>query len=145
MAGYSKKTLAQKLGILSSGRSAGGRKEVSKIVIVNAPKGYREILGELPGGIKIHKDLEQDSPFIHFFTKEKEELKKWFPKLKTSLSFNGFLWISWPKRAAKIPTDLNENVVRDIGLQNGLVDVKVIAVDNVWSGLKFVYRVKDKH
>ena len=71
-------------------------------------------------------------------------LKSAFPKLKSSLAQDGLLWISWPKGASKIKTDLNENVVREIGLGAGLVDVKVCAVDDVWSGLKFVYRLKDR-
>ena len=74
----------------------------------------------------------------------KEELGKILPQLKSLLNKNGMLWISWPKKASKVMTDLDENVVRDIGLQNGLVDVKVCAVDEIWSGLKFVYRLKDR-
>jgi hypothetical protein len=71
-------------------------------------------------------------------------LNEAFPKLKKSLDLAGTLWISWPKGASKVKTDLNENVVREIGLSNGLVDVKVCAVDEVWSGLKFMYRLKDR-
>ncbi len=82
--------------------------------------------------------------FIQFFTREKSVLETAFPKLRKRLAANGSLWISWPKGAAKIETDLNENVVREIGLKNGLVDVKVCAVDDVWSGLKFVFRLKDR-
>jgi hypothetical protein len=76
--------------------------------------------------------------------KEKSALEGSFPKLKQALAPDGALWISWPKGASKVPTDVNENVARGIGLRHGLVDVKVCAVDDVWSGLKFVYRLKDR-
>jgi hypothetical protein len=71
-------------------------------------------------------------------------LNEQFPRLKEALSPSGMLWVSWPKASSGVPTDLSENVVREIGLANGLVDVKVCAVDEVWSGLKFVYRIKDR-
>ena len=67
-----------------------------------------------------------------------------FPKLKAALTSDGMLWISWPKKSSKVATDLKEDIIREIGLTNGLVDVKVAAVDEVWSGLKFVYRLKDR-
>ena len=82
--------------------------------------------------------------FIQFFSMNRAELKAAFPRLKSSLAQNGSLWISWPKAAAKMETDLNENTVREIGRGAGLVDVKVCAVDEIWSGLKFVYRLKDR-
>jgi hypothetical protein len=134
MAGYSRKSLADKLGI----------KPGKKLHLANAPDGYGRTLGALPAGVTILKALQSQCDFIQFFTKEKSELKAAFPKLKKSLATDGILWISWPKGASKIKTDVNENVVREIGLDCGLVDVKVCAVDEVWSGLKFVYRVKDR-
>jgi len=134
MAGYSKKSLADKLGI----------KPGKKLHLSNAPDGYGRTLGTLPAGATMLKALQGPCDFIQFFTKEKSELKDAFPKLKKSLATDGILWISWPKGASKIKTDVNENVVREIGLDCGLVDVKVCAVDEVWSGLKFVYRVKDR-
>jgi hypothetical protein len=79
--------------------------------------------------------------FVHTI----QELEDQFPSLKKSLRPDGMLWISWPKGSSKIPTDLNENVIRSIGLKNGLVDVKVAAVDDNYSGLKFVFRLKDRH
>ena len=66
------------------------------------------------------------------------------PKLRAAMNANGMLWVSWPKKAAGVPTDLDENIVREIGLKAGLVDVKVCAVDETWSGLKFVFRLKDR-
>ena len=81
---------------------------------------------------------------VHTFETSRTALEGRFPELKKSLAGNGMLWVSWPKRAAKIKTDLDENTIREIGLRNGLVDVKVCAVDETWSGLKFVYRVEDR-
>src|SRR6266851_2512112 len=125
MAGYSKKSLADKLGI----------KPGKKLHLSNAPDGYGRTLGTLPTGATMLKALQGPCDFIQFFTKEKSELKAAFPKLKKNLATDGILWISWPKGASKIKTDVNENVVREIGLDCGLVDVKVCAVDEVWSGL----------
>ena len=81
---------------------------------------------------------------VQFFTTERTELEAQFPSLKQAIAYDGSLWISWPKKASKVKTDLNENVIREIGLDNGLVDVKVCAVDEIWSGLKFVFRVEDR-
>ena len=82
--------------------------------------------------------------FIQFFTQVRNELEVQFRDLKRELLKGGMLWISWPKGSSKVETDLNEGIVREIGLKNGLVDVKVCAVDEVWSGLKFVYRKEDR-
>jgi len=123
LAGYLGTPLIQKLGIKSG----------MKIYLVNAPPGY-----------PVASSGTTPYDFIHFFIKERKQLLKSFPELKKKLSQSGMLWISWPKGASKVPTDLNDNVVREIGLANGLVDVKVCAVDDVWSGLKFVYRLKDR-
>ncbi|MBI3486005.1 DUF3052 domain-containing protein [Candidatus Daviesbacteria bacterium] len=134
MAGYSKKSLVEKLGI----------KPDIKLVVFNSPGDYQKLLDEEAKGVELSKQLTPQSPFIHFFTKRQKELTEKFPELKKNLSFNGILWISWPKQSAKIKTDLNEGIVQKIGLENGLVDVKVTAIDNTWSGLKFVYRIKDR-
>lgn len=82
--------------------------------------------------------------FVHIFVKTKKEFEKGFLASKKSMSINAMLWVSWPKRSSKVATDLDENIIRDFGLMNGLVDVKVCAVDEVWSGLKFVYRLEDR-
>jgi len=133
-AGYSQKPLAQKLGI----------KAGSKIVFLNAPKDYAAALGELPATVRVCKRLSPSLDFIQFFSRSQQDLQKQFPTLKSSLALNGSLWVSWPKGTSKLETDLNENVVRSIGLEHGLVDVKVCAVDETWSGLKFVFRLKDR-
>lgn len=82
--------------------------------------------------------------FIHSFVSEAKIFKKEFTKYKKYLKKNGILWISWPKKSSKAPSDLDENFIRDFGLKEGLVDVKVCAVDDVWSGLKFMFRIKDR-
>ena len=140
-AGYSKRPLAEKLGI----------KAGMHVAILNAPKEYisATLIG-LPDGLtmadKLSKNAASRFDFIQFFTTLREELEAQFPALKAALAQNGALWISWPKGGpkAQITTNLDENIVREAGLAAGLVDVKVAAVDPVWSGLKFVYRVKDR-
>jgi hypothetical protein len=134
MAGYSKTPTWKKLGI----------KEGMRVIHLHAPEKYLQILGRLPQGVLLENKLRKNASFIHYFTREKSGLSGDFLELKGALLPDGALWISWPKGASKVPTDLNENVVRDIGLRNGLVDVKVAAVDETWSGLKFVYRLKDR-
>ena len=132
MAGYSKRPLVEKLGIRPGAR----------VAIVGAPEGYEAVLGPLPEGVE--RTLDPPLDFIHVFAFERAALESAFRKMKPKLAADGMLWVSWPKKAAKVPTDLDENVVRRIGLDQGLVDVKVAAVDEVWSGLKFVYRLKDR-
>lgn len=134
MAGYSKTPLVKKLGI----------KPGFRVIILNAPENYVQTLGELPGDIRIADSLADSFDFIHFFTTRRETLAAEFPQLKQALAPSGILWISWPKRSARVETDLTEDIIRAIGLENALVDVKVAAVDEVWSGLKFVYRLKDR-
>ncbi|MDV6235558.1 DUF3052 family protein [Leptospira ellisii] len=132
MAGYSGKALGDKLGI----------KEGMKVFFKDLPD---EVSAELKGhlsGAEISKSLKGNLDYLHVFAKESKELEKLFPKLVERLGDKGMIWISWPKGSSKVPTDLNENVVRDIGLKLGVVDVKVCAVSDVWSGLKFYRRKK---
>jgi hypothetical protein len=126
-AGYSGKPLAEKLGIKD------------RVVVLNAPAGYRKTLG-----VGFVTSTSQREKLIQFFAKERADLEKEMPLLKAALAKDGALWISWPKGASKMQTDLDENVVREIALKNGLVDVKVCAVDKTWSGLKLVLRLKDR-
>jgi hypothetical protein len=133
-AGYSGTPLIKKLGI----------KAGAKIAILNAPEGYDVTLGDLPDDVEKTAALGQPLDFIQFFTRDRCELEPEVPALKKARHKNGMLWISWPKASAKLKTDLTENIIRDIGLANKLVDVKVCAVDAVWSGLKFVYRLEDR-
>ena len=134
MAGYSKRSLVEKLGI----------KAGQRIAVLNAPGGYERTLGQLPQGVSVARGLDGPLDFIHFFTTSRAHLAAELPRLRGALAQNGALWVSWPKGASKVPTDLNENVVREIGLANGVVDVKVAAVDEVWSALKLVIRLKDR-
>lgn len=129
-AGYSGRTLAEKLGIRAGMR----------VALVNAPEGY-----PLPEGIVLVELPAEALDFIHVFATSRAELDAVFPILKASLASAGMLWVSWYKKSAKILTDLDENIIREMGLAGGLVDVKVAAVDERWSGLKFVYRLKDRH
>jgi hypothetical protein len=112
------------------------------VAIHNAPPGYDRTLGALPAGVTRPKRGPLD--FIQFFTKERRELEAALPRLKGAMAQTGMLWVSWPKGSSKVPTDLNENAVRELALKHGLVDVKVCAVDETWSGLKLVYRLKDR-
>lgn len=133
-AGYSPRPLVAKLGI----------KPNTRIAIMGAPRGYRATLGALPEGVALSTTLRGTLPFIHFFTKQRAALESRFPMLKRALTTDGALWVSWPKQSSGVATDLTENDVRDVALTNGLVDVKVCAVDEVWSGLKLVRRVQDR-
>jgi hypothetical protein len=134
MAGYSKRTLVEKLGIRPS----------TSVIALSAPRTYAALLGPLPTGASIHFRLPAASGFIHKFTSTRDDLAADFPRLARALTDGGTLWISWPKQASGVETDLTENIVREIGLKEGLVDVKVCAVDEVWSGLKFVRRVDNR-
>ena len=133
LSAYSSKPLQQKLGI----------KENLKLAILNPPKGYFDALGKLPRGAVVAHTLNCPVDFIQYFVVESRKLKTEFPMLKKALTRRGMLWICWPKASSKVKTDLDEGRVREVGLESGLVDVKVIAVDEVWSGLKFVHRVKE--
>jgi len=132
MAGYSGTPLPKKLGI----------KEGSRVALVNAPKDFE--LGELPDNVEFIKRPTKSLDIILFFVLSERALTRDFAKLATKLTANGMLWISWPKKSSGVATDLSEQRVREIGLDAGLVDVKVCAIDETWSGLKFVYRLKDR-
>ncbi len=138
-AGYSGTPLAKKLGI----------KDGHVLLALGAPEGYEELLEDLPDDVLIEKagaaakgDRRYD--IVHAFTKERAWLEAALPTLAERIVWNGAIWASWPKKASKVPTDVTEDVVRGLALQNGLVDVKVCAVDEVWSGLKLVIPVKDR-
>jgi hypothetical protein len=130
MAGYSQRTLAQKLGF-----AAGQR-----VCVVQPPAGYRELLGPLPGGLRWSKTLRGRFDLVHCFTRSGADLIRRLPRLRDATEVDGSLWISWPKRSSGVATDLTEDVIRRLALDGGMVDVKVCAVDEVWSGLKLVFR-----
>jgi len=133
MAGYSGTPLVKKLGI----------KENFKAAILNAPAGFTRTL-DLPAGVKLNSRSPRPLDFAMLFVKSKRDLDAKFLPCAAQLAPAGMLWISWPKRASGVVTDLTDNVVRELGLAKGMVDVKVCAVDDVWSGLKFVFRVQDR-
>ncbi len=133
-AGYSGKSLVEKLGI----------KPGMRLAIVSAPRGYRITLGTLPPRVTVAAAARGTLPFIHFFTTKRSLLERRFPALKRGLAQDGAFWVSWPKKSSGVATDLTEDVVREVALAGGLVDVKVCAVDEVWSGLKLVRRLKDR-
>lgn len=134
MAGYSSTPLAKKLGI----------KEGFNIRLINEPSNYFELFTDFPVNVNLSPGNRSKKDFIHFFTKELKELNKILPKLSGEISSDGMIWVSWPKKAAGIQTDVTENLIREVGLASGLVDIKVCAVDDTWSGLKFVIPVKDR-
>ncbi len=131
-AGYSGTPLVKKLGI----------KAGMALAVLNRPDHYWELLGDLPGGLR--SDGSPPFDFIHIFTTARAELEDELPRLRGQIVPNGMIWVSWPKKAAKVTTDVTEDVVREIALAHGLVDVKVAALDAVWSGLKLVIRIKDR-
>jgi hypothetical protein len=133
-AGYSTRSLPDKLGI----------KPGFRIALVGAPKGYDAILVPLPPGVVRAKTVRGPLDLIQVFATSVGELARRFPTLKRALAIDGALWVSWPKRASGVVTDLGDGPVREIGLAHGLVDIKVCAVDEVWSGLEFVYRLADR-
>src|SRR5262245_44414457 len=124
-AGYSTRTLAEKLGI----------KPAMRACLLGAPQGYREALGAALARLELIASPETaaDLDFVHVFATARVELAALFPSVKAALAPGGSLWVSWPKKAAKVPTDLDENAVRKLGMAAGLVDVKVAAIDPVWS------------
>ena len=134
MAGYSGTPLIKKLGI----------KEGFRVAFVNAPKDFDKDLGTLPVSVRKLRRPVRPMDFVLLFTKSAAALERDFARIAELLSPNGMLWVAWPKKVSGVVTDLSDNNVRQIGLSAGLVDVKVCAVNDVWSGLKFVYRLQDR-
>ena len=133
-AGYSQRSLIDKLGMKPGQRAA----------VLGAPEGYSATLGPLPAGLELKRALRGSFDFLHQFVSRRSELEARLPKLKAALAKDGALWISWPKKASGVGCDFTEDDVRAMALAIGLVDVKVCAVDAVWSGLKLMYRRKDR-
>ena len=133
VAGYSGTPLERKLGIGPG----------SALALISAPAGFAESL-DLPRDVRVRTAARGRIDVAVFFATRRNELDRRFPAFTRALAPAGGLWIAWPKRASRVATDLSENVVREIGLANGLVDNKVAAIDDVWSGLRFVHRVADR-
>jgi hypothetical protein len=133
-AGYSATPLAKKLGM----------KDGFIVRIINAPHHYFYLFNDIPKNLNIIKEPLPHKHFIHYFAKEAQQLQNDLPSLKAEIIPNGMIWISWPKKASKVPTDITEDIIRSIALANGLIDIKVCAIDDTWSALKLVIPVKDR-
>lgn len=133
-AGYSGKSISQKLGI----------KPGMKLHIINPPKNYMDYLRPIPEDVVFDKTLKPQTDLVHIFCGNMKELESQIFVLKDNIKPNGMIWVSWPKKASKVPTDITEDRIRSLVLPNGLVDVKVCAIDEIWSGLKLVIPVKDR-
>jgi hypothetical protein len=134
MAGYSGKPLSQKLGI----------KPGFCILAEGLPRSYRDIVGPLPEGAKVVARAALSLDMAHLFATEAAGLASKLKRLRAAIAPDGMIWVSWPKKASGVATDLSDVVVRDIALPLGLVDIKVCAIDEVWSGLKFVIPVAQR-
>jgi hypothetical protein len=130
MAGYSGTPLAKKLGIKSG----------SEVLLVGAPEGYLDLLAPLPEAVRFAPQLSESTDIVHFFSARREEMEKALGTFRANMKPTAILWVSWPKKSSKVPTDITEDTVREAALPLGLVDVKVCAVDDIWSGLKLVVR-----
>jgi hypothetical protein len=130
MAGYSGTPLAKKLGI----------KDGSRIFLLNAPGNYLQLVSPLPEGVQVAPQITSHTDVIHIFSTKKEELSQALHTCLEKMRSNGVIWASWPKKSSKVPTDISEDTIREVALPLGLVDIKVCAVDDVWSGLKLVIR-----
>lgn len=134
MAGYSGTPLPRKLGI----------KEGHRVAFPGAPPEFSQVLGALPNGVYIKKRATRPLDVVVAFFTRRAELERRFGRLVAAIFPDGALWVAWPKRAAKLQTDLTEDVAREIGLASGLVDNKVCAIDETWSGLRLVWRVENR-
>jgi hypothetical protein len=134
MAGYSGTPLPKKLCI----------KEGARVALVSAPADFESVLGALPEGARFVPASRKGLDVVLLFARSRAELVRRFESLAARIAPDGSLWVAWPKRASGVETDLAEPYVRQHGLDVGLVDVKVCAVDETWSGLRFIYRLKDR-
>ena len=135
MAGYSGTPLPKKLGI----------KENQRIALVNKPASFQKQLGALPTNTHVVTKLTAPLDLVVLFVESERALAKQFPAIAKKISTNGMIWVAWPKKSSGVSSDLSFELVQRIGLDCGLVDVKICAVDEVWSALKFVIRLKDRN
>jgi hypothetical protein len=129
-AGYSGTPLAKKLGI----------KESSSVAVLGTPDGYRDLLAPLPDGVAFAARVSGSTDIVHLFVTQSEELAGELAVLRQAIRPDATVWVSWPKKSSKVPTDVTEETIREVALPLGFVDVKVCAVTEVWSGLKLVIR-----
>lgn len=135
MAGYSGTPLAKKLGI----------KEGSRLAVVGAPKGYLSLLDPMPGGVRVGAQVSASTDIVHLFSTRRADVFKSLTGYRSKLAPEAAIWVSWPKKSAKIATEVTEDVIRELALPMGFVDIKVCAIDEVWSGLKLVVRKEHRH
>ena len=134
MAGYSGTPLIRKLGV----------KPGALVQAIGAPEHYWDLLGPLPSGVRVVAANAQSADFVHLFVKRQAALAGRLTKLRKRIAPAGMIWVSWPKKTSKVATDVTGDTVRAEALRSGLVDVKVCAVDEIWSGLKLVIRMRDR-
>ncbi len=134
MAGYSGTPLPKKLGIVAG----------SRIFLSDAPKNYLDLVAPLPEGVRVVRKIDGETDIVHIFSTERARLKSALRDSLGKLRQDGSIWVSWPKKSSKVPTDITEGTIREVALPMGLVDIKVCAVDEVWSGLKLVLRKKNR-
>ena len=134
MAGYSKTPLAQKLGI----------KPGTEVAALNAPAGYRKLLAPLPAKVFFRDQAKAGANFVHLFATERRVLEKELKRLRGIINDAGVIWVSWPKKSSGVVTDITEDVIREVCLPLGFVDIKVCAVDETWSGLKLMIRRENR-
>lgn len=132
--GVSDTPLPRKLGI----------KPGTRLALLRAPEGFDHTLGELPGDVEVRRRARGPLDVVVAFFERRGELERRLPVLRQALHTAGGLWIAWPKRASGVETDLNDGVVRELGLAAGLVDNKNCSIDETWSGLRLVYRLRDR-
>ena len=134
MAGYSGTPLIRKLGF----------QPPMHVIVIRAPSEYRTWLGELPEGVTMGTRARDGMQAAHLFVSKRAVLADFLGRFRGQLHPAGFIWVSWPKKASGVPTDITEDTIRDVALPLGLVDVKVCAVSDVWSGLKLVIRKSER-
>ncbi len=132
--GYSKTPLIKKLGI----------KPGQVLRFVHAPPNYQALLGNLPTDVRLITSFSESADFVHLFSKEVASFEQDLQLLKDQIKKDGMIWVSWYKKSSKIPTDMSEDIIRQTAISLGLVDVKVCAVDEQWSGLKLVWRLENR-
>jgi hypothetical protein len=130
MVGYSETPLAKKLGL----------KDGSNLVLVGAPDNYVVLIGPLPNTVTIAARVSKTTDIVHVFSTRRTEIRSFLVACRSKLKSTATVWVSWPKKSSKVPTDLTEDVIRELALPLGFVDVKVCAVTDIWSGLKLVVR-----
>lgn len=133
-AGYSQRGIGARLGFRAG----------TRLCVIDPPRDYRAIVSDLPAGVEQVGESAARADAVHLFTRQRAGLTERLQQLREVIAPAGMIWVSWPKRASKVETDVTEDVVRAAGLAAGLVDVKVCAVDEVWSGLKLVIRLRDR-